>query len=246
MFPTSLVQYGSPQKAMHHSTKVDIETKRQKGAKIVPVYADEQITMGSTELLDVLLPPRAVEEDGQFWYQCVSRTPGTPSDLLRLQEQLDAELLRKGAREIGICPTRSELYTQCFEELIRQEVVACPERGRLLRMVQLEAKLSLSSARSCYESALAYGIKKKLMSSKEVSRLTEEVTKLLSKLSQMETVQQNLELQVPKLKDVGEAREKEIQQNFENEEAKIRKENEVLVAEMMEFIEVSIEEEKQL
>ncbi|GBN77277.1 inner dynein arm light chain, axonemal [Araneus ventricosus] len=244
MFPTTLVQYGSPRKAVRHSTKEDIEAQRQRGAKIVPVNTDEQIEMGSTELLDVLLPPRAAEEEGQYWYQCVSRAPGTSSDLLRLQEQLDAELLRKGAREIGICPIRSELYEQCFEELIRQEVVACPERGRLLRMVQLEARLSLSAAISCYESAVAYGIKKKLMATKEVSRLTEEVTQLLTRLSELEVDQQNLEYRAPKLKEIGEAREEEIQQNFHNEEAQIEKENEALVSQIMESIEVRIETEE--
>ncbi|CAL1278510.1 unnamed protein product [Larinioides sclopetarius] len=244
MFPTTLVQYGSPRKAVRHSTKVDIEAKRQRGAKIMPLTTDEQLTIGSTELLDVLLPPRTAEEDGQYWYQCVSRTPGTSSDLLRLQEQLDAELLRKGAREIGICPVRSELYEQCFEELVRQEVVACPERGRLLRMVQLEAKLALSAASSCYESSVAYGIKKKLMATHEVSRLTEEVKQLLTKLSELEVEQQNLEYQAPTLKEVGEAHQKEIQQNFDNEEVQIEKENEALVSEMMESIEVSIETEE--
>ncbi|GIX95782.1 33 kDa inner dynein arm light chain, axonemal [Caerostris extrusa] len=197
--------------------------------------------MGSIDILDVLLPPMISEKNGEYWYQCVSRTSATSSDLLRLQEQLDEELLRQGAREIGICPIRSELYDQCFEELIRQEVVACPERGRLLRMVHLETKLSLDAAVSCYESALAYGIQKRLMCCKQVAHLTTETADLLTKLSEFEDIQQDLERKVPILKEQGEAREAEKQEYFDSEEMKLKLENDSLMKQMLECVEISIE-----
>ncbi|GFU60703.1 28 kDa inner dynein arm light chain, axonemal [Trichonephila clavipes] len=241
MFPTTLVTCKSPRKAVHHSVKEDVEAKRKKAAKLIPINTDELISMETRDMLDVLLPPRIAERGGQYWYQCVSRAPATPTDLLHLQEKLDEELLRQEAREIGICPIRSDLYEQCFEELIRQEIVFCPERGRLLRMIHLESKLSLSSAINGYESALGYGIQKKLTASKQVAHLSAEVTKLLSRLSELESIQQDLERKMPKVKEEGEAREAEKERLFDEEEKNIKRENQLLLKQMMECVEISIE-----
>lgn len=41
-------------------------------------------------------------------------------DVINLQEMLDTRLQQRQARETGICPVRRQLYTQCFDELIRQ------------------------------------------------------------------------------------------------------------------------------
>ena len=41
-------------------------------------------------------------------------------------------LQQRQARETGICPVRRELYSQTFDELIRQITIECAERGLLL------------------------------------------------------------------------------------------------------------------
>ena len=50
----------------------------------------------------------------------MSATPATRLDVCALQEQLEVRLQQREARETGICPIRRELYSQCFDELIRQ------------------------------------------------------------------------------------------------------------------------------
>ena len=52
--------------------------------------------------------------------QYVSSTPATRLDVINLQEELDRKLQQRQARETGICPVREELYSQTFDELIRQ------------------------------------------------------------------------------------------------------------------------------
>lgn len=52
--------------------------------------------------------------------QYVSSTPATRADVVNLQKSLDKALQGRQARETGICPIREELYSQCFDELIRQ------------------------------------------------------------------------------------------------------------------------------
>lgn len=118
------------------------------------------------EILDTILPPREYEEDGKLWIQTVSRTPATRVDVVNLAEKLDNKLVDRHAREIGICPIRRELYDQCFDELIRQETLNCVERGLLFVRVRDELRMTLSAYETLYDSGVAFGIRKALMSEK--------------------------------------------------------------------------------
>ncbi|KAG8193450.1 hypothetical protein JTE90_005097 [Oedothorax gibbosus] len=236
MFPSTLVKYGSPQKAAHRASKTAIEENLKKSKEMVPDLEN----LGNENPLDILIPPMVIEEDDQFWYQKVSKAPATSSDLLHLQEKLDAELLKREAREIGLCPIRSELYDQCFEELIRQEFMVCPERGRLLRMVYTEKKLSLSAGIGCYESALAYGINKRLTSTQEVARQKTELTNFQLKIGELDETRQDLEAKVPKVKETCDEQEAALNKKCDDEEAKLMEKNEDLLNRMLECIEVDI------
>ena len=68
------------------------------------------------------------------------------------------------ARETGICPIREELFSQCFDELIRQITIQCAERGFLLVRVRDEIKMTIAAYQTLYESSIAYGMRKALMS----------------------------------------------------------------------------------
>ncbi|RLV62673.1 hypothetical protein DV515_00019065, partial [Chloebia gouldiae] len=103
------------------------------------------------------------EEAQKLWVQEVSTAPSTRRDVLQLQEQLDRQLQQRQARETGLCPVRRELYTQCFDELIRQTTVSCAERGLLLLRVRDELRLTLSAYQALYESSVAFGVRKALL-----------------------------------------------------------------------------------
>ena len=81
------------------------------------------------EILNSILPPREWISNGKLWRQSVSASPATRLDVMNLQEQLDHKLQQRQARETGICQVRRELYSQCFDELIRQSTINCVERG---------------------------------------------------------------------------------------------------------------------
>lgn len=53
-------------------------------------------------------------EGNDIWMQQVSSAPSTRADVLQLKESLDAKLQQRHARRMGICPIRTELYSQCF------------------------------------------------------------------------------------------------------------------------------------
>jgi dynein light intermediate chain, axonemal len=152
MQTSSLVQYHTP----------TLVSKGAGGGKKGAKKAEKEPTQ-TEYILNSILPPREWTEDGQLWVQYVSSTPATRMDVLNLQEQLDHQLQSRQARETGICPVREELYSQCFDELIRQITINCAERGLLLLRVRDEMRMTITAYESLYESSIAYGIRKALM-----------------------------------------------------------------------------------
>jgi dynein light intermediate chain, axonemal len=53
--------------------------------------------------------------------------------------------MERQARESGICPVREELFSQCFDEIIRQVTLSEPERGLLLLRVRDEIKMTIAA-----------------------------------------------------------------------------------------------------
>mmetsp|Transcript_234 Transcript_234/g.217 ORF Transcript_234/g.217 Transcript_234/m.217 type:complete len:234 (-) Transcript_234:230-931(-) len=184
MNQVSLVKYNTPTLV---STTGDKKNKK-KGAPVV-----EKKTTQTEDILNSILPPREWTEDGQLWVQYVSSTPATRLEVINLQEQLDNQLQQRQARETGICPIREELYSQCFDELIRQITINCAERGLLLLRVRDEAKMRISSYETLYESSIAYGIRKALMA--EQKKLEYE-----TKINNLKLSKKDLEVQVENLK----------------------------------------------
>uniref|UniRef100_A0A7S3MAQ7 Axonemal dynein light intermediate polypeptide 1 n=1 Tax=Spumella elongata TaxID=89044 RepID=A0A7S3MAQ7_9STRA len=188
----SLVKYNTP---ILISTTTGGKGKKEKKAK------DVQPAMTQTEdILNSILPPREWTQDDQLWVQYVSSTPATRADVINLQEDLDKWLQQRQARETGICPIREELYSQCFDELIRQVTIICAERGLLLLRVRDEIKMTICAYQSLYESSIAFGMRKALQAeqrrnqhSKRMKdlivanrKLKEEVEELDTKIAQIE------------------------------------------------------------
>ncbi|KAF7708752.1 axonemal dynein light intermediate polypeptide 1-like [Silurus meridionalis] len=138
------------------------------------------------EILNALLPPREWMENNQLWVQQVSSTPCTRTDVIRLQEELDLKLQQKQARDTGICPVRRELYTQCFDELIRQVTINCAERGVLLLRVRDEIRMTIDAFQTLYESSVAFGIRKALQAEQGRSDTEKKIAELESEKMELE------------------------------------------------------------
>ena len=102
-------------------------------------------------------------ENSQLWVRYVSGTPATSVDVENLTINLDKRLTAKAARDSGICTVREELFSQCFDELIRQITINCAERGYLLVRVRDEMRMYKQTLQNLYESSIAYGMKKALV-----------------------------------------------------------------------------------
>ena len=112
------------------------------------------------DVLNSILPPRDFTEGDQDFVQYVSTTAATRLDVIKLQQELDEMLEERKARATGICPVRSELYSQCFDEIIRQVTIDCSARGLLLVRVRDELKTTIAAYQALYESAITWGLKK--------------------------------------------------------------------------------------
>ncbi|XP_032016174.1 axonemal dynein light intermediate polypeptide 1 [Hylobates moloch] len=170
-------------------------------------------TKQAEEILNAILPPREWVEDTQLWIQQVSSTPSTRMDVVHLQEQLDLKLQQRQARETGICPVRRELYSQCFDELIREVTINCAERGLLLLRVRDEIRMTIAAYQTLYESSVAFGMRKALQAEQGKSDMER-------KIAELETEKRDLERQVNEQKAKCEATEKRESERRQVEEKK--------------------------
>ncbi|XP_077058770.1 axonemal dynein light intermediate polypeptide 1-like [Siphateles boraxobius] len=138
------------------------------------------------EILNAILPPKEWVEDNQLWVQPVSSAPSTRLDVIHLREQLDKTLQERQARETGICPVRRELYSQCFDELIRQDSINCAERGLLQLKVRDELRMTIAAYQALYESSMAFGMRKALQGEQGKSDMENKISELESEKRHLE------------------------------------------------------------
>ncbi|XP_029359420.1 axonemal dynein light intermediate polypeptide 1 [Echeneis naucrates] len=165
------------------------------------------------EILNAILPPREWMEGNQLWVQQVSSAPCTRADVIHLEELLDTKLQQRQARETGICPVRRELYSQCFDELIRQVTINCAERGLLLLRVRDEIQMTIAAYHTLYESSVAFGMRKALQA--ELGKADTE-----KRISDLENEKQALQEQLNQQKAKCDATEKRECERRQLEERK--------------------------
>jgi len=184
--PPSLVEFDPPipivgegsKSARHGSTK-------SAGADKTP----------STELDDILhtiLPPREIvnqdpdSNDSTRYLQYVSKKPSTRLGVIKCKEKMDELLIERQARQNGICPVREDIYSQAFDELIRQITINGPERGLLLMRVRDEIRMTIDAYKTLYESSVTYGTRKDIQSKEGMPELEEKVRQLEGEKKKLE------------------------------------------------------------
>ena len=198
----SLIKYAKP-------TLVSVDSVSQAEGKVKVSEVDAEIR----DILNSILPPREYTRDKKHIYiECVLSTPATRQDVLALQQEMEKRLEQRQAREIGICPIREDIYSQCFDELIRQITINCSQRGLLLVRVRDEIKMSLEAHQKLYESALSYGIRKSLL-------FNQSKAKLSVAIKEQEDEIQSLEEEIEELAKEIEAMEEDAKVQNEKEKS---------------------------
>ena len=178
--------------------------------------------------LNSIFLPKEWEENGKKFIQYVSQEPGTREKARDLYKALDAKIKEREAREKGICPVREELYSQCFDELIRQVTIECPERGLLLLKVRDEIKDTISSYRTLYESAILFGIRKQIEAEVGKDKLKKEISDLEKKKVELINKKIALDNKIKVFDKENEERNKIENAKREEESAFLRQQNENL------------------
>ena len=79
--------------------------------------------------------------------------------MLRLQDRLYSSLKHRQGRTTPLCAVREELFSGAFDELVRQVVLGCPERGLLLMRLRDEARMTLAAYKTMFLTSTEYGLK---------------------------------------------------------------------------------------
>jgi dynein light intermediate chain len=114
------------------------------------------------EITRSILPNRTLTdpETGESLEQIVSTTLCGRKDVKELAEGLDAMLSMSGVRPKAVCRDREVIFSDCFNELIRQVTLECPERGLLLLRVRDSIRLTISNHLHILRSSLNFGAEK--------------------------------------------------------------------------------------
>ena len=230
----SLVKYDTPFLVSSTSTNKKTLQDLEENEEDANIYLRNIINRGDDEnlegfefsvkdALNKILPPKKIinKEEKKIWVQYVTCTPVAKSDVVGLQENLDRRLQTEQARETGICPIREKLYSECFDELIRQITLNCLERGILLTRIKKELRMTINSYQSLYESSIAYGIRTLLLAEEEKKHLEEEIKKCEEECSQLDSEISELE---HNLRDHKEKDDKNREEKKREHEEKIEEE----------------------
>ena len=95
---------------------------------------------------------------------------------------------------------RRELYSQCFDELIRQSTINCVERGLLMLRVRDELKMTLMAYQTLYESSIAFGIRKALRAEQGKAEMESYIQKLEAEKTKLDKEVKNILRTTLKLK----------------------------------------------
>ena len=180
------------------------------------------------DALNSIFLPKEWEENGKKFIQYVSQEPGTREKARDLFKALEVKIKEREAREKGICPVREELYSQCFDELIRQVTIECPERGLLLLKVRDEIKNTISSYKTLYESAILFGIRKQIEAEVGKDKLKKEISDLEKKKVDLINQKIALDNKIKLFEKENEERTKIENSKREEESAFLRQQNENL------------------
>ncbi len=162
------------------------------------------------DALNLILPPKKIITNEQLWVQYVSCTPVTKAEVQNLKEGLDKRIKVLEAKETGVCTIREQLYSECFDELIRQVTINCLERGILMMLVKTEYENQIKTYQNLYQSSIAYGIRSYLIVEEEKRKMNDENDKMEEECETLSSDIEALKKEIEELKVKDEEQRQEL------------------------------------
>lgn len=162
------------------------------------------------DALNLILPPKKIITNEQLWVQYVSCTPVTKAEVQNLKEGLDKRIKVLEAKETGVCTIREQLYSECFDELIRQVTINCLERGILMMLVKTEYENQIKTYQNLYQSSIAYGIRSYLIVEEEKRKMNDENDQMEDECETLSSDIEALKKEIEELKVKDEEQRQEL------------------------------------
>lgn len=134
------------------------------------------------EELDKLFPTKSATKDGELVTIQVSRKQPTLFEIHSLTDHLDNMVKKFETEQAGFSNKLRDIYEKLFDELIRQEMIACLERGLMFVAIKKEALNVFDSMQKLYRSSYAYAIAKDLLTKKDIIQMRIEIPKFMQQI----------------------------------------------------------------
>ncbi|CAM9697056.1 unnamed protein product [Hapterophycus canaliculatus] len=77
-----------------------------------------------------------------------------------VQSEVESRLVALQARQGPVCPVREQVFSELFDEVIREITLQCPERGLLLLRLRDETRMNLDTYAEIYRDSVAFSRRK--------------------------------------------------------------------------------------
>ncbi|CAM9409479.1 unnamed protein product [Choristocarpus tenellus] len=127
------------------STKEDSRENEIKASRRGSKGDDE-----TSVILRAMIPNKKWSNESGEWVQTVSSMEISRAELGLLNSRVSARLIAHQARSQAVCSVREEVFSELYDELVRQVTIECPERGLLLLRVRDETRMNLDTFSELY------------------------------------------------------------------------------------------------
>eukprot|EP00903_Cladosiphon_okamuranus_P005645 g5611.t1 len=114
----------------------------------------------NTAILKALLPNKEYADEAGAWVQAVSSAVRTRAELEMVRGRVEELLAKLQARPGAICAVRERIFSELYDELIREITLQCPERGLLLLRLRDETRVNLDTYAEIYRDSFAFSRRK--------------------------------------------------------------------------------------
>ena len=138
---------------------------------------------------------------------------------------------QRQARETGICPIREELYSQCFDELIRQITINC--QGQRLNSISMIVTIqTIQAYQTLYESSIAFGMRQALQAEQKKKDMENKISTLKGQTRELEDQVNELEQKIGDMEIKDKEQQETDKQAHKNNVEQQKRTNQILKEEL--------------
>jgi dynein light intermediate chain, axonemal len=156
--------------------------------------AKSQASAPLQPLLRAMLPNHVWRDERGEWVQTISAADQSRPELALMAGKLDGQLKALQARQQPVCSARTFLFSDAFDEMVRQVTIECPVRGLLLLRVRDQMRMSLEIYVELHRDGSEFSALKAETAAQELAALTTEQQQLQATATALKMQAKMLEL----------------------------------------------------